>query len=515
MTSIARIIDRAAIWYGDAPAVVDGPRTLSFRQVGERSNRLANALLSFSTAPGGRVAMLMRNRLEFVEIDFAIAKAGKVRVPINPRLLPDEREHILRDSGAEALIFEAEFAPYVEAARHRLPALRHLVGIGDLGSGAVTYESLLSAASSRAPGVVHAPDAPSFLLYTSGTTGRPKGATATNRSRLAATVNMWAEEIDAVPGDAMVHIAPMSHGSGSKILAYFARGARNIPVAKFEPEAFLDLVERERATATFVVPTMISMLVDAMGSETRELSSLKTVSYGGAPISQGGLRAALDRFGPIFVQVYGSCEAPHPVMVLRKSDHIGFVSDRRLTSVGREVAMVDVRVVGTDGVDAPTGEQGEMWIRGPNVMRGYWGNDSATDAVLTDGWYRTGDVCVRDHDGYYYIVDRARDMIISGGHNVYPAEVEQALYQHRAVSECAVIGVPDERWGESVLAFVVLKPGMAATETEIIDTARDRLAGYKKPSQVRFVIDLPKGPTGKILKRELRDELWKGQARRV
>jgi acyl-CoA synthetase (AMP-forming)/AMP-acid ligase II len=516
VTSIPDLIDRAATWYGDAVAVVDGGRTLSFRQVGERSSRLANALRSLSSQPFARVALLMANRLEYVEADFAIAKAGMVRVPINPRLLPEEREYILADSGAEILIFDAEFAPFVEAARDHLPALRSVIAVGGDAPGAARYDSLLADGSAERPGTPDSPGAPAFLLYTSGTTGRPKGATATSRSRLAATVNMWAEEIDAEPGDGMVHIGSMSHGSGSKVLAYFARGARNITMPRFDPELFLDLVQRERATATFMVPTMIAMLLDAARGHRYDLSSLKTISYGGAPIAPTLLGEALDHFGGVFVQVYGSCEAPHPVMVLRKSAHVVPPGkENRLASVGREVATVDIRVVGRDGRDVPAGEQGEMWVRGDNVMKGYWGNEAATAAVLTDEWYHTGDVCVRDDDGFYYIVDRARDMIISGGLNVYPAEVEGALYRHPAVAECAVVGVPDDRWGESVLAFVVLRPGHTATEEEIIAVARRHLAGYKKPRGVNFVADLPRGSTGKILKRELGASFWEGKARRV
>jgi len=484
--------------------------------VGERSSRLANALRGLGLQDGTRVALLMPNRLEFVEADFGIAKAGMVRVPVNPRLLPEEREHILADSGAEVLIFDADFGPFVDAARDRLPALRTVIAVGETVREAASYESLIANGSSQRPCISCNPSAPSFLLYTSGTTGRPKGATATNGSRLAATVNMWAEEIDAEPGDGMVHIGSMSHGSGSKVLAYFARGARNITMRRFDPELFLDLVERERATATFMVPTMISMLVDAARERRHDLSSLKTISYGGAPIAPTLLVEALGRFGGVFVQVYGSCEAPHPVMVLSKSAHVVRPgNENRLTSVGREVAMVDVRVVGAGGLDVQPGEQGEMWVRGANVMKGYWGNEAATTAVFTDGWYHTGDVCVRDDGGFYYIVDRARDMVITGGLNVYPAEVELALSRHPAVAECAVIGVPDDHWGESVLAFVVLKPGHSATEEEIIGVARQHLAGYKKPRTVQFVAALPKGSTGKILKRDLRASFWEGKARSV
>lgn len=516
MPSIAQLIDRAATWYGDAVAVLDGDRRLSFREVGERSSRLANALLALGGEAGSRVALLMPNRLESVEADFGIAKAGKVRVPLNPRLVEGEREYILSDSGAETLIFESGFEPFVQSVRERLPELRNMVVVGGRAEGARPYEELLAGASSTRPALPHPPEAANFILYTSGTTGRPKGATATNRSRLAATLNMLVEELEVVPGDAMVHVGSMAHGSGSKVLAHFIRGARNLPVAKFEPDRFLDLVARERATSTFMVPTMISMLVEAAGSRKLDTRSLKTVSYGGAPISAEKLQEALARFGPVFVQVYGSCEAPHPVMVLRKEDHLVPPGrEGRLASVGREVATVEVRVAGKDGEEMPIGERGEMWIRGDNLMRGYWNNESATAEVVRDGWYRTGDVVTRDEEGFHYIVDRVRDLIISGGLNIYPAEVEAALYKHPAVAETAVVGVPDEQWGESVKAFVVLKPGASVLEEEMIEHARAYLAGYKKPKSVEFVDSLPKGSTGKILKRELKAPYWDQKARGV
>jgi acyl-CoA synthetase (AMP-forming)/AMP-acid ligase II len=515
-TTIPILIDRAARWFGDADAVHDGERTLSFRQVGERSNRVANALLGLGPDTGARVALLTPNRLESVEMDFGIAKAGKVRVPINTRLADGEREYLLANSGAETLIFDVQFAPFVEAVRRRLPELRNLIALGGQADGSHPYDELLGRASSAAPQVPHPADAPNFILYTSGTTGRPKGATATNGSRLAATVNMLAEEIEAVPGDAMVHIGSMAHGSGSKILAYFLRGARNLPVAKFEPDRFLHLVERERATATFVVPTMIAMLVEAAEQTRTDFSSLKTVTYGGAPIAPEKLRTALERFGNVFVQVYGSSEAPHPVLVMRKAEHqVAAGQERRLASLGREVAMAQLRIIGPDGNDAPEGERGEMLIKGPNVMSGYWKNPEATAEVLQGGWYRTGDVVSRDQEGFYYMVDRVRDMIISGGLNIYPAEVEAAIRQHPSVADVAVIGIPDERWGESVKAFVVLNQSMQANEEEIIRHAQQILAGYKKPRSVEFVAGLPKGSTGKVLKRQLRDDYWRGNERAV
>jgi acyl-CoA synthetase (AMP-forming)/AMP-acid ligase II len=513
--SIPYAISRAAARFGDAVAVSDGTRSLSFRSVEARSNRLANGLLELSSARSGRVAILTPNRLESVELDFAIAKAGKVRVPVNTRLSVDERAYILENSGAETLLFDADEADFVAEIRGRV-GVQNYVAIGGRGEGAHEYEAFLISGSERPPIVQLREDDPSFILYTSGTTGRPKGATATQASRWASTISMLTDEIDAAPGDAMVHVGSMAHGSGSKVLAYFMRGARNIAMAKFDADQFLTLVEHERVTASFLVPTMISMLVEARRANHADLSSLKTLTYGGAPIAPALLYEALACFGPVFVQVYGSCEAPHPVLVLSKDEHlVGEANDRRLSSVGREVTSCRVMIADENVTPAAPGEKGEMWIQGPNVMRGYWNDAAATSDVLVDGWYRSGDVALVDDDGYFFIVDRQRDMIISGGLNVYPAEVEAALHRHPAVLECAVFGIPDTQWGEAVTAAIVLRDGAHVTDEQLIEHCRSLLAGYKKPRVIEFLPELPKGPTGKILKRSLRDRHWEGQSRAV
>jgi acyl-CoA synthetase (AMP-forming)/AMP-acid ligase II len=516
MNVVAEMISRAARWYGNADAVVDGTRRLSFRDTDLRSNRLANALAALSPGTGQRVALLLGNRLEFVECDFAIAKAGKVRAPISPRLVDREREWILANTGADTLIFEPAFAGFAEEVRERLPDLRHLIVLDESFTGAHEYETLLRSASDSPPDIGVALDAPSFILYTSGTTGRPKGATSTVAGRVAATINMFSDEIDARPGDSMAHIGAMAHGSGSKVLAYFMRGARNVTVPKFDPEGFLVLVAQERITSSFVVPTMLAMLVDAAGGEPVSKRILRNVSYGGAPITAPALEAALACFGNVFTQVYGSCEAPHPALVLTRGEHVVDADHRhRLTSVGREVASVRVRLAGPSGDHVPLGEPGEMWINGPNVMRGYWDNPEATADVFRDGWYKTGDVARQDEQGYYYIVDRSRDMIITGGLNVYPAEIERCIAELPGVREVAVVGIPDEHWGEAVKAFVVARDGAELDDDAIVAHCRMGLAAYKKPRHVEFVDDLPKGSTGKILKRELVSAEWAGKERRV
>lgn len=514
--TLAQLIGRAAGWYGDRVAVVDGQRSLTFREVESRSNRLANALLALSPMPGTRVALLMANRLEFVEADFAIVKTGKVKLPINPRLVDREREHLLENSGAQILIVESGFAEFVESTWPRLPALETVISLDGAISGALDYASLLEKASAAAPQIVPDEESASFILYTSGTTGRPKGAVNSHRGRRAATLTMLAEEIEAAPGDAMVHVGSVAHGSGSKILAYYLRGARNIMVAKWDPQAFLRLVESERATGSFMVPTMMASLCEEAARGRFDLASLKTVSYGGAPIAPAKLQEAMRTIGNVFVQVYGSCEAPHPLTILTREEHrLAAADPARLATIGRLTHQTAIRLVDAEGNEVAAGENGEMQVRGPHVMAGYWDNPEATAGVMKDGWYCTGDIARQDEQGYFYIVDRSRDMIISGGLNVYPAEVESILHEHPAVGEVAVVGVPDERWGEAVKAVVVLRAGAGATEAELVEHCRTRLAGYKKPQSVDFVKELPKGSTGKILKREIRERYWQGVTRRV
>jgi acyl-CoA synthetase (AMP-forming)/AMP-acid ligase II len=509
MPGLASKVHRAARWYSDSVAVVDGNRRVTFTELERRSNRLANALIGLGEDTGGHVSLLLPNSVEYVEADLALVKAGKAKVPVNVRLSADERAYVIGNCEADTLITDAAGLASVADARDDLPRLRNVLVVGGSAEGERGYEDTLARASDRAPGLAEDPEAPSVILYTSGTTGRPKGAVASFRSRWLTMVNMMMCELGAVPGDGMVHAGSMAHGSGSKTLAFFLSGARNLPMAKFDGEKFVDLVTRERATHTFLVPTMIASIIDALEAGA-ERPPLKTLSYGGAPIAESLLRKALDRLGPVLFQVYGSCEAPHPITVLSKADHAD-LRDGRAASIGREALGSEV-VVGAPGEEV---EEGELLVGGATAMTGYWNNPEATEAAFVDGYYRTGDVARRDADGYLYILDRRREMIISGGLNVYPAEVERVLNEHPGVGEVAVIGVPDERWGETVMAVIVPAPGSEASEEALLDHCRDRMAGYKKPKTVRFVDDLPKGSTGKILKRELREEFWAGRERMV
>jgi acyl-CoA synthetase (AMP-forming)/AMP-acid ligase II len=516
MTCIAELVTRAARVHRDRTAVVDGSRHLSFVEVERRSNRLANALIDLNGVRAGRVAVLMANRAEQIEIDFAVSKAAKVKVPLNPRLAQRECEYILKDTGAETLLFDRAHAAFAEAARERLPELQALIALDERVTDSYEYDALLMQGDDRPPGLRREPGEPSLIMYTSGTSGRPKGAVATDGSRLAATRTMLTDELDLGPGSTMAHVASVAHGSGSKILAYFLRGGCNRTLHKFDPEEFLRLAETGEVTGTFLVPSMVAMLVGAArGGPVRTRPDCQ-FTYGGAPMPVPLMEQALHCFGSVFVQIYGSCEALHPVLVLGRHDH-GLDPEQRarLGSAGQAVMATDVRLVAGDGSPVADGDRGELWVRGPNVMAGYWNAPEATEAVLQDGWYRSGDVAWRDEDGFHYIVDRLRDVIISGGYNVYPAEVESVIALHPAVSEVSVAGVPDDRWGEAVKAFVVLKPGASASTADLVAHCRTHLAAYKKPQDIEFRDSLPRGATGKVLKRTLVAQDWKDHERRV
>ncbi|MWA07001.1 AMP-binding protein [Actinomadura sp. LD22] len=509
MPTIPELIRAAVAANRESVAVVDGDRTATFGEVGERTARLANALNGLSAAEGGRVAILMRNRLEYVEADLAIARAGRVKVPINPKLSDDERAFVIDDSEADIVLTESsELDRVLDTVAGRKV---EVVCVDGPATGAHGYDDVIAAASAFEP--VLKPDAErlSQFLYTSGTTGRPKGAMLLDRCRVSATTMSLVEEFAVTPRDGMIHAGPLSHGSASKLLTFFVRGARNIVIPKFEPEIFLKAVREQGGTSSFVVPTMIQMLVEhARTDPTTTAWGLRNLTYGGASISRQTLDAAAEVLGGVLTQVYGSCEAPHPVLALRhREESDPSLSEHAVIPAGRPALGVDVRVVGTDGSDAASDDAGvrtgELWVRGPNVMAGYWRRPEATEESIVDGWYRTGDVVTADGDGLYTLVDRVKDIVITGGLNVYPAEVERVLRELPGVAEAAVVGVPDEKWGELVTAVVVPKSPGAVTEEAVISWVADRLAGYKKPRKVLLADDLPKGSTGKILKREVRD----------
>jgi fatty-acyl-CoA synthase len=483
------LLDQAASRFGDRGAVYHGERQLhTWSELRERVLRLASSIRDFG--PGTRIAIASENRPEIVELMFAIWAAECVVVPINYKLHPREMEQILDDAG----VTQVYASPKIGAELVSVTA----VLIETVDSEA--YSSRLARPPSDPPRTTD-PSTLAWLFYTSGTTGRSKGAMLSHRNLMAMTVAHLAD-FDAPDQDcSLVHGAPMSHGSGLYIPPYVLRGARQVIPGSgaFDPEEFLDLCDHHPGCSAFLAPTMVQRLVQTGRACPR---NLRTVVYGGGPMYVDSVKKAMAAFGSIFVQLYGQGEAPMTITGLRRADHVG-ADDAILGSVGYARSGVDVAVLQDDGTQAATGEIGEIVCRGDVVMSGYWNNPEATAATLHDGWLRTGDMGSFDDRGYLTLRDRSKDVVISGGSNIYPREVEEALLEHPGVTEAGVVGAPDEEWGEVVVAFIVGSASAAELDAYLLE----RMARFKRPKRYEFIDELPKNSYGKVLKRELRARL--------
>ncbi|HZI97632.1 MAG TPA: AMP-binding protein [Actinomycetales bacterium] len=504
---VGTLVTRAARRFGDRVAV-DGPGgTTTFAELGDRVVRLANALLALGIEPGDRVLDLQSNSSTFLETDLAIRSAGLVRAALNYRLHHSDWERIATDSGARALIYDARFTADTESLRDQL---EHVVVVGE-GPG-LGYERLVAGGSARRLGVPD-DDALCGLHYSSGTTGHPKGAQRTHRNWLASTVNMTHDVLGGVPGrdDVYVHAGPITHTSGLFVLPFLVAGARQIVLPTWDPETFADAVTRRGATHTAVVPTMVARLLTMPGVDRDTFSGLRMLGYAGSPMPVEQLRRAYERITPHLVQYYGLVEAIPPVTVLDAADHARGLDDdpELLTSAGRTALGVQVLVVDDEGRPVPAGEVGEVVTRGDHVMAAYWNAEHRADLAksVRDGWLHTGDLGRMSDDGHLWLIDRKGDMIISGGYNIYPREVEDVVAEVAGVAEVAVVGVADPDWGQRVVALVTAREGATVDEATVLEHCRERMASYKKPKEVRVVAELPLNSTGKIAKKVLRQQL--------
>ena len=495
-------------------ALIDVPngRRMTFGELNRRVVKLANALLGEGLVRGDRVAILSKNCIEYLEIYFACARIGLVAQPLNWRLGLEELKRIVEDGKPSALMCSEEYAG---VAGDLSGLVERACSFGAGGS----YENLVAAGAETEPegsSLVGDDDAV-LILYTGGTTGLSKGALHTHKSLYMGMLNQTVAE-RIVPTDVYMLTGQMFHIPVALAMNYMAHGCP-VVLINFEARTALEVIERERVSAFLGITTMLNWMMADEKFEKFDLSSLRNIQYGGGPMPHTVVAAALDKFPCTLIQGYGQTEGM-TMCFLSQEDHADAINDNhpeRLSSCGREGFVTSVKLVDAQGREVPRDGQtaGEILVQSEANMVGYWGKPDLTAETIRDGWMWTGDIATWDEDGYVFIVDRAKDMIISGGENIYSTQVEAAVHQHPAVLESAVFGVPDDEWGEAVKAVVVLKPGKVATEQEIIDTAAKHLASYQKPKSVDFVDDLPKAPTGKILKRTLRDPYWQNQVRKV
>jgi acyl-CoA synthetase (AMP-forming)/AMP-acid ligase II len=517
--NVGYFLTAAGEQYSERPAIICGNQTTTYSQENVRTDRLAAALKRLGLVRGERVGVLMWNCPEMLESFFATWKAGGCIVPLNPRFLANEVVYQLRDSRTVTVIFGEEFREMMNQVSEQAPSLKHLISLGQPLAGQLGFENLMACEDAgEKSGKDISDDDLAWLFYTSGTTGRPKAAMLTHGNLSFMALGAVADLMRIEPEDVGLHAAPLTHAAGFLSLAMVLKGSTQVILQphRFSPEGFCAAVAKHRVTTTWLVPTQINLLLRYPDLGSWDLSSLKWVVYGGAPMYVAVLREALKRIGQVFVQLYGLGESPMTATYMRAQDHaLEGAEAKRLASCGHARSGIEIRILADGGQDMPHGEVGEICLRGQSVMKGYWERPEATAAALQRGWLHTGDLGYLDENGYLYIVDRTTDVIISGGANIYPREVEEVLMRHPAIAEVCVFGVPDDLWGESVKAAVVLKPGATSSAEEITQFVGGYLAGYKKPKSVDFLMELPKSAIGKILKRRLRDFHWAGRGKKV
>ncbi|MEY2399725.1 MAG: hypothetical protein QOJ00_2899 [Actinomycetota bacterium] len=513
--SLAELARTHAAERGDKPAITFEDRTVTFRELNERSNQVANALAAEGVGTADRVAILDKNSVEYFELLFGGAKLNAVNVAVNWRLAAPEIAQILDDSQASVVVVGQAFTGVLDAIAKDLSAKKIVVVGGHDGYEA--YDEWVDAQPASDPGAEPAPDDVCFQLYTSGTTGLPKGVMLTNDNLFSVMESVG--DFGITENSVNLVAMPLFHigGSGYAMVGMYT-GCHSVLLREVDPAAMLALIPEKRVSNMFAVPAVLQFMLMVSGVNDIDFSSLETICYGASPISVEVLAGSIKTFGSKFVQLYGMTETTGAVVALMPEDHDpGGPGEYKLRAAGKAMKGVELRIVDpdTDG-DATTGDVGEIWVRSRQNMRGYWRKDAETaNTLTTDGWVKTGDAGYLDADGYLYIHDRVKDMIISGGENIYPAEVENCLMSHPGIADVAAFGVPSEKWGESVHAAVVKAQGAEPTPDDIIAFARERLAHFKCPTSVTYVDALPRNPSGKILRRELRAPFWADRERSI
>jgi acyl-CoA synthetase (AMP-forming)/AMP-acid ligase II len=510
--TFADIIYRNALLYSSHEAFVCGAERVTFGRFNNRVNRLVHALRSLGIEKGDVIGILSWNCLEYTDVYGAAMKGGFIASPFNPRLHPEEIEYLINYSEANTLFVGPELLETVEGVRTHLPRVRNYIGLGGAAPGLVSYDEMLGRDESGEPDIDVKKDDPVIILYTSGTTGLPRGALYTHAQKLDNT-RIKALEMGTKLGDRHLMVLPFFHiGGDSHVWPFFLTGGCNVilPNRSFDPMTVLEAIQEEKVTDMQIVPTQLSALLSHPDLKKYELNSLNRIYYAASPMPVELLRRGLEVFGPIFAQGYGQTESGPQICTLPKEAHQVLdkpaEEQKVLASCGQPSLGVHVRVVDKENRDVGPGVVGEIIAQSNSIMTEYWKKPKETAETIVEGWLHTGDLAYYDEKGFIYIVDRKKDMIVSGGENVYSREVEDVLYKHPGVTEAAVIGVPDPRWVERVHAVIVLKPNTLVTEEEIIAFCKKHIASYKTPKSVEFVDALPKNPQGKILKKTIRSK---------
>lgn len=484
MTTISKLAMKSANAYPEKIAVKFHDHKITYQQLLQRAQALTAYFHDIHLEKGDRIGILMSNRLEHIELDVAVSQYGLIKVPLNYRLHPRELQYQLDDAGIRLLIGEEEL---IDRVGEKVPSL--LIGSD--------YDAVIQKFYGQAYENEVDENDTMAIMYTSGTTGQPKGVMLSHRNMVSGALSLAiACEVDFQ--DVIGHVAPLTHGANFLSHVAWLYGLTQVVYDKFEPEQFIQHLEKDRISIIFLVPTMVNLMVQHEHFNASKLQTIKSINMAGSPIAAAKLQEALDKVGTKFVETYGQVEAPMCISIMPRED----IKDH-LNSCGRIGPFVDVKIINESGYECSCGEVGEIIVKGPLVMQGYWNNEQATKETLIDGWLYTGDLGKLDEKGYLYIMDRKKEVIISGGVNIYPREVEEVLNQHEFVKETCVIGIPDDKWGESVIAYVVLNGRGTVTPEQLLELCKEHLASFKKPREIHIVDELPKSSYGKILKREL------------
>ena len=520
-TTVGELYDSCSASFGQRTAIRFKETAITYREMGENAYRLANAFLSLGLKKGERVAFLMANCPEYIFAEYALAKIGGVRVPLAVLLSSDDHIYMMNHSEAVVLVYHEKLTERVLAMLPHLETVKHFVRVSADPEGAPSgHHHLQTMMANHPPEATHvtvSPDDLCGLYYTGGTTGRPKGVMLSHRAWVNA-VMLEMLELGLGRDEVFAYMTPLTHAAGVLLLPVLLRRGICLILEAFSPQGFLEQTQKEKVTAAMFVPTMLYLLLDYPDWAKYDSASLRTILYGAAPIAPERLKQAITRYGPIFAQYYGQTESPMILAALAKEEHIIADPERErqvFSSCGRPTLTTQIRLIDESGNDVPTGGVGEIFARSTFMMDGYFKDPEKTAVTIQDGWLRTGDMARRDEEGFLYIVDRAKDMIISGGFNVFPREVEDALFEHEAVKQAAVIGVPDDKWGEAVKAIVVLRQGKTTTEDALIQFVKERKGSVLAPKSVEFWPAIPLTNLGKLDKKKIRESYWRGRDRQI